>query len=152
MAAELTGTARAGRAGRIRILIVEDDFGDVMLVREALNESNLDYELEHVADGEEAIEHLKTSAADSGATPDLVLLDLNLPKRDGWEVLEELRFNPATHDTPVVILTSSGSPADRLRASRSPHSIYVQKPESLGDFPAVGKRIEDFWSSSRKVN
>src|SRR5579884_4171264 len=97
----------------VQIFIVEDNLGDVLLVREALKESSLQFELRHAADGEEAIQVLSKDRL----RPDLVLLDINLPKRDGWEVLSELRANPETRSVPVVVLSSSGSPEDRDRAT-----------------------------------
>jgi two-component system, chemotaxis family, response regulator Rcp1 len=127
-------------AKTVQIFIVEDNFGDVLLVREALKESSLRFELQHAADGEEAIQAITKDRI----KPDLVLLDINLPKRDGWEVLDELRSNAETRNVPVVVLSSSGSPEDRDRASRNVPSIYIQKPTNLDDFLAVGKTIEAF--------
>jgi chemotaxis family two-component system response regulator Rcp1 len=131
----------------MQILIVEDNRGDVLLVNEALKESNLQFELTHVADGEEAFEFLHRSGDHAGAPqPDLVLLDLNLPKRDGWDVLEEIRSLPDLNATPVVILSSSGSPDDLSRAGKAARSIYIRKPSNLDEFMAIGKRIERFWT------
>lgn len=124
----------------MQIFIVEDNLGDVLLVREALKESSLRFELKHAADGEEAIRAISRDRI----RPDLVLLDINLPKRDGWEVLNELRSNPETKGVPVVVLSSSGSPEDRDRATRNIPSMYIQKPSNLEDFLAVGKTIETF--------
>lgn len=137
-------------SGLIRILIVEDNRGDVLLVREALKESSLHFELNHVADGEEAVQYIhRTGCHASARLPDLVLLDLNLPKRDGWEVLGEIRSQPELRTTPVVILSSSGSPEDIRRAESGLHSIYIRKPSNLEEFLAIGKRIEHFWMSAR---
>ena len=134
----------------LQILIVEDNRGDVLLVREALRESSLQFELNHVADGEEAVEYIHRTGGHAGAgRPDLVLLDLNLPKRDGWDVLNEIRSEPDLRTTPVVILSSSGSPDDIRRAESGSHSIYIRKPSNLEDFLAIGKRIEHFWVSAR---
>jgi CheY-like chemotaxis protein len=128
----------------VQIFIVEDNLGDVLLVREALKESSLQFEMRHAADGEEAIQAIHRDRI----RPDLVLLDINLPKRDGWEVLTELRSNPDTRAVPVVVLSSSGAPEDRDRASRNLPSLYIQKPSNLEDFLAVGKTIEDFLRDS----
>ena len=134
----------------IRILIVEDNRGDVLLVKEALKESSLHFELSHVADGEEAVQYIhRTGSHASAKSPDLVLLDLNLPKRDGWEVLGEIRSQPELRTTPVVILSSSASPEDIRRAESGNHSIYIRKPSNLEEFLAIGKRIEHFWISGR---
>ena len=124
----------------VEIYIVEDNLGDVLLVREALKESSLRFELKHAADGEEAIQAISKNRIH----PDLVLLDINLPKRDGWEVLSELRANTDTRNVPVVVLSSSGSPEDRDRALRNVPSMYIQKPSNLEDFLAVGRTIEGF--------
>ena len=137
-------------SGPLCILIVEDNRGDVLLVKEALKESSLQFELNHVADGEEAVQYIHRTGCHSGARrPDLVLLDLNLPKRDGWEVLGEIRAKPELRTTPVVILSSSASPDDIRRAEAGSHSIYIRKPSSLEEFLAIGKRIEHFWTSDR---
>jgi chemotaxis family two-component system response regulator Rcp1 len=135
--------------GVVRILIVEDNRGDVLLVREALKESNLKFELTHIADGEQAFDYLQRRGVHRNADlPNLVLLDLNLPRRDGWEVLDEIRTMPDLRATPVVILSSSGNPEDRERAARTPNSLYIRKPSTLDEFLAVGKQIEDFWSNA----
>ncbi len=136
---------------RVRILIVEDNRADVVLVREALKDSALDFELLHLADGEQAFDYLHRRDGHAGAPrPDLVLLDLNLPKRDGWEVLNEIRANAELQCTPVVILSSSGNPADRARAARGDAALYIQKPSNLNEFLAVGKTIKAFWFQARQ--
>jgi len=134
----------------IRILIVEDNRGDVLLVREALLQSNLRFELNHLANGEEAFEYVRRFGKDGFEQgPDLVVLDLNLPKRDGWEILDEMRSSPTLRETPVVILSSSGAPEDLSRASKVAGSIYIRKPSNLEEFLAIGKRIEDFLHAQR---
>src|SRR5579884_4029176 len=132
----------------VQIFIVEDNLGDVLLVREALKESSLRFELKHAADGEEAIQAISKNRIH----PDLVLLDINLPKRDGWEVLSELRANTDTRNVPVVVLSSSGSPEDRDRALRNVPSMYIQKPSNLEDFLAVGRTIEGFLKRNTGTN
>jgi two-component system response regulator len=133
----------------VRILIVEDNRGDALLVREALEESNLRFELTHIADGEKAFDYLRRRGEHLNADrPHLVLLDLNLPKRDGWEVLDEIRGSPELESTPVIILSSSGNPEDRERAGRTPNSLYIRKPSTLDEFLAVGKQIENFWAGA----
>jgi CheY-like chemotaxis protein len=132
----------------VRILIVEDNRGDALLVREALKESNLRFELTHISDGEKAFDYLRRRGEHLNADrPQLVLLDLNLPKRDGWEVLDEIRGSPDLEGCPVVILSSSGNPADRERAARTRNSLFIRKPSTLDEFLAVGKQIESFWAS-----
>ena len=131
--------------GKLRILMVEDNPGDVLLVKEALNESDLRYELSHVTDGEQAVAFLQRRGEYKRTrTPDLVLLDLNLPKRTGWEVFDEMRSEDALREIPVVILSSSGASEDRRRAEHAPRSIYIQKPVDFDEFLRIGKQIKNF--------
>src|SRR5271154_764284 len=135
----------------MNILIVEDNEGDVLLLKEALRESGIAFHLKHLADGEQALVYLNERRSGEGgvSAPDLVLLDLNLPKRDGWEVLQVLRRSPDLTRTPVVILSSSNAPEDLRRAASADSLIYIRKPSNLDDFLAIGKRIEAFWLSCR---
>ena len=131
-----------------RILIVEDNRGDVLLVEVALRESGLRFELIHIADGEKAIDYLRELTNGNGSPSlDLVLLDLNLPKRDGWEVLEELR-SALKHPVPVMILSSSSAPHDITRAERLGVSKYIRKPSTLDEFLAIGRTIRQLWPAS----
>ncbi len=126
-------------------MIVEDNPGDVLLVREALNESELRFELSHVSDGEKAVNYLHHRGEyKETLKPDLVLLDLNLPKRTGWEVFDEMRSEDELKDVPVVILSSSGAPEDRRRVERASRSIYIRKPSDFDEFLGIGKQIKDF--------
>jgi chemotaxis family two-component system response regulator Rcp1 len=135
----------------MNILIVEDNEGDVLLIREALRESGIDFKFKHVADGEQALVYFDSGVRTSGGSlPDLVLLDLNLPKRDGWEVLRVLRGSPGLNRTPVVIFSSSNAPEDLQRAASIDSLIYIRKPSNLEDFLAIGKRIGDFWQSCQR--
>jgi CheY-like chemotaxis protein len=132
-----------------RILIVEDNRGDVLLVEVALREAGLQFELIHMSDGEKAIEYLRTfTNGNRGSSLDLVLLDLNLPKRDGWEVLEELRAVQMEHPVPVVILSSSSAPQDLARAERLGVLKYIRKPSTLDEFLAIGLKLKQLWSVS----
>ena len=132
-----------------RILIVEDNRGDVLLVEVALRESGLRFELIHIADGEKAIDYLRNLTNGNGSPSlDLVLLDLNLPKRDGWDVLEELRSVPMKHQVPVMILSSSNAPNDMSRAERLGVSKYIRKPSTLDEFLAIGRTIRQLWPAS----
>ena len=129
----------------LHILIVEDNDADVLLVREALKHSGLRFQLTHVLDGEQAILWLRSVGADPTTTsPNLVILDLNIPKRDGWEVLSELRSIGEFRSTPIVILSSSGNPDDQARAENLPAVIYIRKPSTLDDFMSVGREIRRF--------
>lgn len=132
-----------------RILIVEDNRGDVLLVEVALREAGLRFELIHMADGEKAMSYLDTLADRSGgALFDLVFLDLNLPKRDGWEVLEALRSIPLKHPVPVFILSSSSAPQDMARAERLGVAKYIRKPSTLDEFLAIGQTVKQLWPAS----
>ena len=123
-------------ANPVRILLAEDNPADVYLIEEALREHEVDFMLDVAQDGEQALAVL----ADGNANFDVVLLDLNMPKRGGSEVLEKLRGNSTT---PVVILTSSDSPADRTQAMELGARHYIRKPTGLDDFLAIGAVIKD---------
>jgi len=142
-------TTETGSGSPRRILIVEDNRGDVLLVEVALREAGLRFELIHMSDGEKAIEYLRTlTNGNGGPSLDLVLLDLNLPKRDGWEVLEELRSVTGKHSVPVVILSSSSAPQDVARAESLGVLKYIRKPSTLDEFMAIGQKIRQFWPVS----
>ncbi len=129
-----------------RILLVEDNAGDVRLTREALLEADVAVDLVAVPDGEQALEYLRGEGEHAGAPrPDLILLDLNLPRKDGREVLEEIKADPGLRSIPVVVLTSSESEKDILRAYELHANCYVSKPVDLGQFLDVVKAIEGFW-------
>jgi len=132
-----------------RILIVEDNRGDVLLVEVALREAGLQFELIHLADGEKAVDYLlKLGNGHGGSSIDLVLLDLNLPKRDGWEVLETLRSVTLKHPVPVMILSSSSAPHDIAHAERLGVSKYIRKPSTLDEYLAIGQAIKELWPVS----
>jgi CheY-like chemotaxis protein len=124
-----------------RILLAEDNPGDVLLLREALSNSALICELMVADDGQKAIALLQAVAADRTRLPDLVILDVNLPKHNGAEVLACVRADPAFAAVPVLMLTSSASPADQATASRLGANLYIQKPSDLDAFLSLGKVI-----------
>ena len=124
-----------------RILLAEDNPGDVLLLREALANSAIICELMVAEDGQKAIELLQTVAADPTRLPDLIILDVNLPKHNGGEVLAHARGDAAFADVPVLMLTSSASPADQETASRLGANLYIQKPSDLDAFLGLGKVI-----------
>lgn len=115
-----------------RILIIEDHGPDVYLVKEALRSSGVEFELTHVNDGNAARVYLIEAA--SGGTPDLIFLDLNLPKTDGLELLRLIRTRPHLADVPVAVLTSSNSPADREKAVQLGADLFITKPAGLIEF------------------
>lgn len=136
----------------IEVLMVEDSAGDVRLTREAFKDAKVHLNLHVASDGVEAMEFLGREGKHAKAPrPDLILLDLNLPKKDGREVLEEIKESPTLKSIPVVILTTSASEADILRSYRLYANCYVTKPVDLEGFLKVVKSIESFWLSVVKL-
>ena len=136
----------------IEILLVEDNPGDVRLTEEALKEGKVSNRLSVVPDGVEAIEYLrKRGDYASAATPDLVLLDLNLPRMDGREVLNEIKSDDDLKRIPVVVLTSSKAEEDILKVYNLHANCYITKPMDLNQFIKVVKSIEDFWFTIVKL-
>ncbi len=128
------------------ILLVDDNPADVRLVREALYESRLRNELHVVGDGEEALAFLRRESGFADAPrPDLVLLDLNLPRKNGREVLAEMKSDEKLKDIPVVILTTSNSDRDVLESYNLCANCYVRKPVQFRAFVEVVQSIENFW-------
>lgn len=131
-------------APRFRIVLVEDAEPDVFLVREALERAGLESELEVLDDGEKAVDFIDRLDQDpTVGCPHLVLLDLNLPKKSGAQVLERVRQSPVCGDVPVVILTSSESPADKERAAQFKATEYFKKPSRLDEFMKLGPLVRD---------
>jgi two-component system, chemotaxis family, response regulator Rcp1 len=130
----------------IEILLVEDNPADVRLTREALTTSALWSKLNVVKDGQEALDYMRSTGQFAGvARPDLVLLDLNLPKKDGREVLAEVKHDPDLAPIPIVILTTSSAEDDVIKAYGLHANCYITKPVDLRQFIGVVKTIEDFW-------
>ncbi len=122
----------------IEILLVEDNPGDVRLSEEALKESNLVYDLNVVVDGTKAMTFLRREEGYSQVPrPDVVILDLNLPGKNGLEVLEDIRSDEALRDIPIIILTSSESDLDVLMAYKKQANAYLVKPSNLKQFGEV---------------
>ena len=136
----------------VEILLVEDNPGDVRLTREALREGKVRNNLHVAPDGVEAIAFLRREGEYAGAVrPDLILLDLNLPRKDGREVLEEIKADRSLRNIPVVVLTSSQAEQDIVRAYDLHANCYVTKPVDLDQFINVVKSIEDFWFTIVKL-
>lgn len=134
-------------ARRINVLLVEDDPGDVLMTREAFEEF-LSNQLEVVTDGAAAIAYLRRQEPYQDAvTPDLILLDLNLPRRDGREVLAEIKADPALAHIPVVVLTTSAADEDILRSYQLHANAYVTKPVDFDNFIAAIRQIDHFFVS-----
>jgi CheY-like chemotaxis protein len=130
----------------IEILLVEDNAADVRLTEEALKEGKVRNNLHVARDGMEALEFLRRQGKHAKATrPDLILLDLNLPRRDGREVLAEIKDDPALKMIPVVVLTTSSAEADILKSYKLHANCYITKPVDLEQFVSVVKSIDDFW-------
>lgn len=131
-----------------RILMVEDNEGDVLLTRLALKDSKILVELDTVEDGVEAMDYLRRRGKHASALrPDLILLDLNLPRKDGREVLAEVKADESLRSIPVVILTTSKSEEDVLRSYDLHANCFISKPVGLEQFLRVVESIEDFWLS-----
>ncbi|TAH47410.1 MAG: response regulator [Elusimicrobia bacterium] len=130
----------------VEILLVEDNEGDIRLTREALKEGRIRNRLNVVSDGEQALRFLRREQEFAGMPrPDLVLLDLNLPRLDGREVLAAIKKDPDLKQIPVVVLTSSRADEDLLKAYDSHANCYISKPVGFEDFMQVIRSIENFW-------
>ncbi|MCX5008971.1 response regulator [Streptomyces sp. NBC_00638] len=130
----------------INVLLVEDDPGDELMTREAFEDNKIGNTLHVVRDGEEALDFLYRRGAHVGAPqPDLILLDLNLPKYDGRQVLEKIKSDPALSHIPVVVLTTSAAEEDILRSYKLHANAYVTKPVDLDQFIAAVRQIDDFF-------
>jgi chemotaxis family two-component system response regulator Rcp1 len=129
----------------IEILLVEDNPGDARLTREALKEGKIKNNLHVVEDGVTAMEFLERRGADGFPVPDLILLDLNLPKMDGREVLAAIKEDEQLRRIPVVVLTTSEAEEDILRSYELHANCYVTKPVGLEQFLAVVRQIDSFW-------
>lgn len=132
----------------VQILLVEDSPGDIRLTREVLRDARIANELHIVGDGEQAMAFLRREGEHAGKPrPDLILLDLNLPRKDGREVLEELNADPELHLIPVIVLTTSAAEQDVLRSYDLKAACYITKPIDLDEFIEVVRSIESFWLS-----
>ena len=142
--------AKTGRA--IDILMVEDNPGDVRLAHEALKEAKVLNEVHVVGDGLEALAFLRQEGKYANAArPELILLDLNLPKKDGREVLAEIKDDPNLRRIPVVILTVSKAEEDIFRTYDLHANCYITKPVDLGGFMDVVRAIDNFWLTIVKL-
>jgi chemotaxis family two-component system response regulator Rcp1 len=143
-------TAESGTP--IEILLVEDSPGDVRLTREALREAKVRNTLHVASDGIEATSFLWRQGKNADAPrPDLILLDLNLPRKSGREVLEEIKSDPSLKSIPVVILTTSSAEEDILRSYQLHANCYITKPVDLDQFMRVVKTIDNFWLAIVKL-
>lgn len=136
----------------INILLVEDNLGDVRLTREALADSGLQPELHVVGDGEKALEYLLVAKPDSDhPIPDLILLDLNLPRMNGHQVLQRIKREPQWRRIPVVVLSTSES-EDDIRSCYEAHAnCYIAKPANYAPFLDAVSSIEEFWLKTARL-
>jgi chemotaxis family two-component system response regulator Rcp1 len=136
----------SGRGEPVEILLVEDNPGDVRLTKEALREGKVYNNLHWAKDGVEALEFLRREGKhDKAPRPDIILLDLNLPKKDGREVLEIIKSDDALKHIPVVVLTTSKAEEDVVKSYALHANCYVTKPVDLEKFIVVVKSIDRFW-------
>ncbi|GBE05850.1 MAG TPA: response regulator [Nitrospirae bacterium] len=134
------------------ILLVEDNAGDIRLVKEGLKEGKLYHNLHVVEDGEKAMEFLRQEAEFSGAPrPDIVLLDLNLPRKDGREVLAEIKNDMKLKNIPIIVLTTSDAEQDITKTYEHHANCYVTKPVDFEQFNRVITAIEKFWFTIAKL-
>jgi CheY-like chemotaxis protein len=141
-----------GKAKPIHILLVEDNPGDIRLTIEVLKEGRINNDLTVVTDGEEAILFLKKKGEYADApTPDIILLDLNLPKKDGREVLAEIKTDEALLRIPVIVLTTSDAEQDVMNMYAHHANCYITKPVDFNQFIKVIKSFEDFWLNIVKL-
>ena len=130
------------------ILLVEDNPAEVNLTKEAFKEGKLFCNLNAVSNGEEAIDYLrKKGEFENAARPDIILLDLNLPRKDGREVLAEIKQDPELKQIPIVVLTSSDNEEDIIKAYNLYVNCYIKKPIDFEQFTKVIQEIEEFWFS-----
>ena len=144
--------ATEARMAPFEVLLVEDSPGDVRLTRESFKDAKVHVNLHVASDGAEAVAILRREGKyKSAPRPDLILLDLNLPKKSGREVLEEIKADPTLMTIPVVILTTSASKEDVLKSYRLHANCFITKPVDLAGFLKVVQSIDNFWLSIVKL-
>ncbi|MCX8055357.1 MAG: response regulator [Ignavibacteria bacterium] len=130
------------------ILLVEDNIGDVRLIEEALKDTKLLNNLHNVSDGVFAMDFLrKQNGFENAPTPDLIILDLNMPRKNGFEVLEEVKKDEKLKKIPIVVMTVSNDEQDILKSYNLHANCYVTKPLDFSQFCEIVRRIENFWFS-----
>ena len=136
----------------MEVLLVEDSPGDVRLTREALREANASLQLHVATDGVEAMSFLRREGTHANARrPDLILLDLNLPKMDGREVLAHIKADDVLRTIPTIVLTTSEAEADVVKSYQLRANCYLSKPVQLDAFESLVKSINDFWLTKVKL-
>jgi len=133
----------------VNVLLVEDNPGDVRLTQEAFKEAKMSINLDVTMDGAEAIKFLRKEAPyEDSVIPDLILLDLNLPKKDGREVLKEIKTDDMLKRIPVVVLTTSNAEQDIMKSYNLHVNCYINKPVDFEKFFDIIQKIEEFWLST----
>ena len=136
----------------IEVLLVEDSPGDVRLTKEAFREANGEIQLHVASDGMEAMAFLRNEGIHIGAPrPDFILLDLNLPRMDGREVLAQIKNDEGLKTIPTIILTTSEAEIDIVKSYQLQANCYLSKPVQLDDFEGVVRSINDFWMTKAKL-
>jgi len=136
----------------LRIFLVEDNEGDVLLISEALEELNIPLHITYAKDGHEAVEFLEDCLCTAyGSIPDLVLLDINLPKKNGQEVLQFIKSSNRLKQIPVIMLTTSSSERDILESYQNHANSYISKPMGPESYQDILQKIESFWFSLVKL-
>ncbi|MFF5173445.1 response regulator [Micromonospora sp. NPDC000089] len=136
----------SGTSNPVRILVVDDDPGDVLMIEEALEDSEIDKVIDVVSDGQEAMEFLRREGRHTEARrPDVILLDLNMPRMDGRQVLGEVKQDEDLRTIPIVVLTTSNADTDIVGSYTLQANAYVTKPIDLDDFNDVVRRIDEFF-------
>jgi CheY-like chemotaxis protein len=136
----------------LEILLVEDNEGDVRLIKEAFSESRIEKNFSVVKDGEEALNYLYAKGKyASRIKPDIILLDINLPKKNGFEVLEKIKSDPSLKKIPVIILSSSSSDDHVSKSYGLNANCYITKPIDFDEYNRAVKIIEDFWFQMVKL-
>ena len=136
----------------VDILLVEDDPGDVRLIQEAFGEVDVEMAFETVTDGDEALAVLRERTNDSSRSyPDLVLLDLNLPRVDGFDVLETLRTETAYPPLPIIVLTGSEAEEDIRKSYQESANAYLTKPTGPDEFAAMAEAVGEFWLDTARL-
>ena len=136
----------------IDILLVEDNPGDARLTQEAFHQSNLWVKIHLVSDGIEALDYLtKSGEHNTAARPDLILLDLNLPRKDGRQLLKEIKTHPELHAIPIIILTTSNADEDIDHVYEWLANCFINKPADFKEYTQVVKTIENFWLNIVKL-
>ncbi len=144
-------THRASKQA-LEILLVEDNEDDILIVQEAFADMNRAIMVSAVRDGEEALRYLRREGHySSSPTPDAVLLDINMPKKNGFEVLAALKQEPAFHSLPVIMLTMSEREEDVVRAYAQGARSYIQKPVDLNEFKTQLSRFHDYWTQVSRL-